>query len=245
MKHLVMNTNQEIIYFSVDSKVNGKIKDNILYYIKIIPKSKQDQEFDKKIDEKNRKIINSNTKKRIAIKNYRRGFMKMIKHYQDEVSFNNLELNNNGQVELKNSFKEINELINRAGDNLNVYELNSFINVVIKKRIEKSLERIELICQNLNELREELLEPWENTKKQLQEISFLIKNFMEITSHEINNNVQNEIKNFRRKNVTVINEIESEPFTEITFFFCFVEFIIYIIFIVRKHMKSKGWKKIE
>lgn len=189
--------------------------------------------------------------------------MKKVNFYKEEMEFNNGKLNENesddfekendnsyNQTKLKDSFIEINEMIRRADQDLNLDELQIFINQILTVRLNSALSKIEKISSDLNDLKLDLIQTWNNIKNQLLDISVSIhSNFDEIekeTSKLALTYIQ-QIKNkdIKKIKIKIPNDSEKDAIIKIMFIICMLEFIGFIIFFLIKRKTTNNWKKID
>ena len=141
-------------------------------------------------------------------------------------------------------------MIRRADQDLTLEELQAFINQIVSKRLNSALLKIEKISSDLNDLKLDLIQTWNNVKDQLLEISVSIhSNFDDIEKetsksaldyvHQIRNNDLKKIK------IKIPNDLEKDAIIKIMFIICMIEFVGFIIFFLIKRKTTNNWKKID
>lgn len=200
---------------------------------------------------KNRKYLSLHSSPKFSAKKAKMSQMKKSKLYKEEMDYNDGHLDNmlREDVTFNDSFIEINEMLQRARNDLTLYHLQYFIENVLDQRLETALSTIEKIIDDIGSLKLDLIETWNSVQNELKGMSASIyTNFTDIRSYS-ENIVALHLKQNSKKNNTISFKIPSgltnHSIQKIIFIICAAEFVMFVIFFLIKRQTTHNWKKID
>lgn len=194
----------------------------------------------------NRKYLSSTSKSRQELKKKRRNKMITVSNYinQSRINEDILFANENQRPPFHDSLKEIKEMTNRAQDCMSAKRLTQFIDQTMMPTIEKAAKRYENVASALWQMKSEMNNLWDNTKKELRKMNNEVKS----ESFELKNDAEMQFG----KIAQILNGMSKEPSfksnlakSHVEHFmamFCLVEFLCFGYFLSRDILKYRHHK---
>lgn len=232
-------------YFTISAKTTDKTDDNDLYNFKVTPMSGDRNKIDaKELSRKNRKLIDDDVELRRLGKIERRAMMSTSVKYQNMAKKNNNKLNGD-KSDLGDSFKIINEAIKRGKDSVTVELLKKFIYTFVKKQIYSTSNKVNLALDNFNDVQLNVNMLWANLKSELSLLSLSCANEMQKIGEEIiamaNQLNIGDYDDFEFK----LKKPKEKKITRILIYIMIIEVVVYVLFFIVKHRKTRGFKKVD
>ena len=242
-------------YISFFSYTNGDIQYNDLSYFHIYSNQNININEEEYLleDKKNRKTLNKD--KRMIISKREKEFNHPIStYYKSQIDYENGLLGTSGKsVDLERAFDEINELILSVGNGLTIDELSNFIKETIDEKINYANDKLEYTANVLNEFRDEFRNIYLTTISLLKGIESEINFEMRKTESEMRKilshvTIQNSNTFYKNMEDVVLSKTENRKnniANNMLLMICAIEAVLYVIFIIHKRRKTRGFKKAD
>jgi len=236
-------------YYTINSYTYGTALKNDLKQFLVYPLSSFIESFNMTEEDMNRKSLQKDAKTHGYNKRLRRASMPKISYFKEQLDFQESQLHGFPN-DLKNSFIETNELIQRAGQGLSTHELQSFIESIVVEKTDRLLKSFESSLTSLNEIKEELKGFWFGTTEILKVMSSETKQQLleiETEAKAIANDILKNGLDFNEEN-TRLNTIEDPNRSRTMRFLSAVsllETIGYIAFFLVKRRITGGFSKYD
>ncbi|KAH0789269.1 Legume-like lectin family protein [Histomonas meleagridis] len=236
-------------YFSVMAVSDEFSDDNDLHsFMTLALSSVIEKEYDPSLSNKNRKIIDYDFQERKKKKYERRLNMPTVRKYITEATEKNNKLFD-GQYNLIDAFRIINETISRLDSSVSLESLKKFVETVIKDSILEAAKTISFGFEQFSEIRSETQELWSGLRSNLLEMNLETKQEMEKIKSDFKDLAElmliddNGI-DIRDLDIPKARENQSTV-SKVLIVIMIIEVLSYVLFFVVKHRRTSGFKKID
>lgn len=233
-------------YFTVTAESDGSTPDAIdLIAFRTQPMSEYETpEFDEKLLNFNRKIIESGVLRRREMKLERRAqILPNTQKYLTEMFENNNELTDDeDDVNLDAAFELIWEAEQRGISAVTINELKQFIIKTMGRTVDKAMRKLDLAFENFDESKTDMTSIWSYLRVQIRELAIDSRREMRKLERECAEAVKNlDLKTVLSKN----QEPETDIVSMILGIIAATEVILYMLFFFIRHAKTKGFQKVD
>lgn len=228
------------VYFSLFAFSPSVCKEECItniHGLTYFPKSEKIS-IDPNISKKNRKALKSTADARQLMKMERRAKMLTVSQYIEEAMSSNDVLNGDS-ADAAAAMKEIKEMIGRAESRISASDLNYILDTKVKPELEKAYARFEKIALALFQTRSETTSLWRNAENSLKTMRSEINVECKVIEEEAKK-IMLRIQNGKEFN---LDPKTPEAKVSILFIICGVEFVAYLCFFVKQHMRLSMKKR--
>jgi hypothetical protein len=202
-----------------------------IYSLSYVPKSTI-LSVNPNISIRNRKALKSTAASRQMLKMERRAKMLAVSQYIEEAMASDDTLTGD-TTDVSAAMKEIKEMIGRAKSRISASDLNLILDTKVKPELEKAYARFEKIALSLFQTRSETTSLWRKAENDLKSLRSEI-NVECGTIEEEARKIMQQIKNVKDFN---IDAKPPEGKFNILIIICGVEFLAYLIFFIKQHIR--------